>query len=407
MESSQSGKQAFVKLLAIVGFFATVGLIVWLLIQGIRMFPTTFSSLASIAETIDGYRPKSEVLSIDTGKSIVNSGEQFTINWTDMGKGSYTFTHACIPEVLVAVRTDGGELQDIPCTESLTLPEGVQGLFLSATSKAQRFSDVPFSITFDSESGDEYSAQSSVTVVNASVPTKTETVAVRESETVSIPKIISLPPEESVVPEPEIPLAVTEPEVTEGIVPSTLPIVDAPTVMPPALVLAPTSTPVAETTLPTSTPVVAVVEPIVPITTPEPVREPAPTHIAAPIVAFLPPPFTDLQTTYLGVGTIRNGSFVPKATFDQDDTAAFRFEVKNIGTKTSGAWMYRLTLPGDVEYTSELQIGLTLNEKVVFTVGFNLGTNPKATVQIGGVVAASGDVNPGNNNFNWSVNVSR
>ena len=67
------GTQVLIKLLAVIGFFAVVALIAWLGILGIRMFPTAFSSLATIAETINDYRLDDELV-IEIEKNIVNSG---------------------------------------------------------------------------------------------------------------------------------------------------------------------------------------------------------------------------------------------------------------------------------------------------------------------------------------------
>ena len=97
--------------------------------------------------------------------------------------------------------------------------------------------------------------------------------------------------------------------------------------------------------------------------------------------------------------------FVTKATFDKDDTAAFRFEVKNIGTKTSNDWTYTLALPGDTEYISDNQTALTPNERVVFTVGFEPTSDTKNSVKIGGTVKTDTDANTKNNSFDWSVKV--
>jgi hypothetical protein len=316
MEST-SGSRALIKLLAIIGFFAILALIVWLIVQGVRMFPSAFSSLASIAETVGTYRPNEE-LTIELPKSIVNSDETFVLNWTDMGKkGSYEFTYVCAPGVILSVRTSEGMLREISCVETLTLPSDVHGLFLSVRGGEQRFSDVDFTVAFDAEKGDTHIAQGRVTVVNATMP---GTSVVTEG-TSTVPPLATLPPK-------------TTPQAT---------------------IPKPPVTPVA----------------------------PEQSQPAASVVAFTPKSyedgFTDLRALYLGVGTIENGTFVPKATFDTDDTAAFRFEVKNIGTKTSDTWTYELTLPGNNTYTSEPQTGLVPNEKAVFTIGFELDDEYRMT----------------------------
>ncbi len=340
MEPTRTGSQALIKLMAIIGFFAILALIVWLIVQGVRAFPSIFSSLASIAETVNEYRPGE--LTIELPKNIVNSDETFTVNWTDMGKGSYEFTYVCSDGVSLFVRTNESALREIACTDVLTLPRDVHGLFLSVRAAKQRVSDVDFTVTFDAEKGDTHIATGRVTVVNATMGVKPQTVATETNEDTTI-----------VLPSPT---------------------------------------------------------PAVPASLPEPTTRPVTSQPAASIVAFTPKSyedgFTDLRALYLGVGTIENGTFVPKATFNEDDTAAFRFEVKNIGTKTSDTWTYSLTLPGGSMYESDPQTGLTPNEKAVFTVGFELGDNVQSSVTIAGKTIVKDDKDTSNNDFDWSVKVS-
>jgi hypothetical protein len=344
MDTSREGTRALVKLLAIIGFFALIALSVWLVVQGVRLFPSAFSSLASIAETVSTYRPDSE-LTIELEKNIVNSGETFTLTWTDMGEGTYTFKHVCADGISLAVRTSEGLLQEVSCTEALSLPGEVHGLFVSVNAREQRFSDVALTVTFDGETGDDHVAESRVTVVNATVPTKP--VAIETTDDMEEPEVI-VPPKKETDSRPTPP----------------------------------------KSTTPTAS---------------------VPSQPASAVVAVLPKSyengFIDVRATYLGVGTMVNGSFVPKATFDKDDKAAFRFEVKNIGTKVSGNWTYKLTLPGDVEYTSDTQTGLMPNERAVYTVGFDLAETSASAVTVEGVVTVKNDTDTKNNDFDWSVKV--
>ncbi len=354
MEPTQTGAQAITKVLAIIGLFALISLIVWFVVQGVRLFPSAFTSLASIAETVGGYRPNSE-LTIDLEKSIVNSGETFTLRWTDMGKGSYTFSYVCTTGVLLSVRASDGALREVPCGDALTLTDDVHGLFVSISAREQRFSDVDFQVAFDAQKGDTHVAEGRVTIVNATVPTRPDVPVVAEvpskprSEAVTpdAPKTIALPPKTATTQSPTA-VAPSLPQVAQG---------------------------------------------------------------AASVVSLLPKSyedgFVDLRAMYLGVGTLENGVFVPKATFTESDTAAFRFEVKNIGTKTSDTWSYALSLPQNVAYTSEPQTGLTPNEKAIFTIGFALGDTTLSSVKVGGEVTTTRDTNNANNKFDWSVKIAQ
>lgn len=83
------------KILTIIGFCATVVLIVWLITEGIKRLPEGFASLAGIADTIHEYRPLAEI-ELTTEKEVVNSGETFLVSWTDVhDSGTYALQYAC------------------------------------------------------------------------------------------------------------------------------------------------------------------------------------------------------------------------------------------------------------------------------------------------------------------------
>lgn len=344
---------AAVKLLAIIGFLAMLALIVWLAVQGLRAFPNTFSSLASIAESIQGYQTR-ETLEITLEKNIVNSGETFKIMWTDMrGNGTYHFSYTCADGVSLSVRSDVGLMREISCTEDLELPKEATGLFVSATSKAQRFSDLTFSVRFDAAKGDDSIIENRVTVVNATVPTKAESAVVNATTT----------PSESEV-------AVT-----------------------------PKPTPVV-TTRPVTPPVVTKPAPSVPVQNTQPA-----TAIVSLIPQSDPNGFVDLKMSFGAVGTMNGTTFTPAATYDTDVRAGLRFEVKNIGTKRSDTWTYRIELPEGV-YESDIQLPLEPNERALFTIGFDISDSTKNSVVLKGSVTEKHDTNSKNDSFSWSVKVT-
>lgn len=348
MQDQQTAKIAVIKTLAIVGFIALIAFGIWLLIQGARFIPGSFASLASIAESIQNYRPTKD-LTIATEKTIVNSGESFKVTWTDLNKsGSYNLTFECVDGVSLAVRSDTDEQVTIPCTETLTLPNNATGLFLTINSAAQRFVDVPFSVEFVSDDGaDEKLSDANVTVVNASIPTTTPAVAVAEPEPV---KEAPVPTPKPVTPEPA----------------------PAPT---PAPKPAPVPKPVISET------------PMIPISNPN--------------------GYTDLRVMFLGIGTMDGNTFVPSGTYDRDERGGLKFEVRNIGTKTSGDWTFSTKLPGDSTYESVKQLPLKPNEAAVFTLGFSIdedGRDRAATLEV--EVSAPGDIITRNNAFTWSVRLT-
>ncbi len=180
-----------IKSLAVIGFLVTLGLIVWVGVEGARRAPAAFSSLASLAESLERSRPVTE-LSLATEKSVVNSGESFQISWTDMKRdGEYAVQYTCTDGVTLTVRGADGALVPMQCTDTLTLPKEVQGLFLTIESSSMRLTDVPLSVTWKGADGVEKVSETRVTVANATIPvgeTKPDTEAPVVAETPEKPE---------------------------------------------------------------------------------------------------------------------------------------------------------------------------------------------------------------------------
>lgn len=327
MNQTQALKVFFVKSLAIIGFLVTVALCVWLLVEGARRAPDAFSSLASIMESMQSGKPVTE-LTLATEKSVVNSGESFQISWTDMKRdGEYDVTYTCTGGVTLTVRGAEGNLVPVKCSETLTLPKEVHGLFLTVNSEAMRLTDVPVKVTFTDASGASLSSEIRITVANATIPVA------------------------EVKPEPEA----VKPEV----------VTPAPKPTP-----APAPRPVVTTVYPQSN----------------------------------PNGFTDLTVTTLGSGVLRNGVFTYTAKYDRDEKNAIKFDIKNIGTKTSGPWSFKTTLPSGQVYESVTQVALKPMEHVEFTLGFDLNVDEdEDLVKITNTVMTKSDVNSKNDSAVWFV----
>ena len=325
-----------VKLLAILGFIVTVVIIVWLIIMGIKQAPALFSSLAGMARGIQNYHPVTEI-TLELEKEVVNSGESFQISWTDVKQaGEYQFSYSCTDGISLEVRSGDGTLVPVRCTEVLTLPGDVHGLFLSVTSDAMRFTDVPLGVTFKNNENDaEIKGESKVTVVNATIPTTEQPVVVK--------------------PEPVKPVVVSTPKPT--------------------------------------TPVYVAPKP------------------QAPIITYVypesdPKGYIDLKVTTLGSGILYGNTFTSISDFDEDLRNAIKFDIKNIGTKTSGSWTFKTILPNGQTYTSKSQTALKPNEHVEFTMGFDLDDDTSNKVKITTTVDTKNDTNSKNDKSTWTVSVN-
>lgn len=298
-------KSSLTKALAIVGFIALIIFTVWLAVQIVRVLPNAFSSLASLADSVYNYEESDDFLTAPQ-KSVVNAGESFTITWSEVrNDGTYTFTYACADGVAVDMRTSGNDIVSIACDTPTPLDTATQ-LELVISSEKARFVDVKYTITFTPTSGDPIETASTVTIVNATIPTS------------------------GIVPEDEISEEDDEETPTSPEV----------------------STPRPST--PTYTP-----------GTPTTIRK-----VIYGIPTSDPNGKIDLAVTFLGVGTLNGKVFTPKSKIDIDDMGAVQFEVKNIGTKTAEDWEYEVELPFGMSHVSGDQKALKPNERAVITLGF-------------------------------------
>lgn len=196
------------KILAIVGFIATAGLLIWLIVTALKLAPGGFASLSNTAETINNYHPETAI-TLTSEKAVVNSAESFKLNWTDMKQeGEHLFTYSCTPGVKIDVRSAEGKLIPLLCTDKLTLPATVHGITLSITSTESRFADVPVKITFTNpEVETPFVSESKITVVNASVPVK-ETASTPTTPTTDRPSTAPTvtPKPTPVTPRPQTPI---------------------------------------------------------------------------------------------------------------------------------------------------------------------------------------------------------
>ena len=339
-------KDSVTKTLAILGFVAIIILIVWLAVKIVAVIPGAFSSLASIADSIYNNNDNKE-LTVNTKNSVVNAGESFNVSWSKMrGDGTYGFQYKCTEGVSLDIRTGEASMKTVDCGTYVDL-EDTTDIDLIINAEKQRFTDVEYGITYNREGAENIVSEEIITIINTTIPTGI--VLGDESD-----------PEEAV-------------EETE---PTT------------------TVTPVTTTPTPTvTTPTLTAGEPTVI------------TKYIYKVPVSDPNGYVDLQVTHVGVGTVNNnGVFTPLTKLDKDKKGAIRFEIKNIGTKTTDGWSYEAELPSDISFDSNSQKDLKPNERVVITLGFD-GITRTGIETFGAEVTAKGDINKANNDYTWKVAV--
>jgi hypothetical protein len=334
-------KDSVTKTFAIVGFVAAILFAVWLAVQVVSVIPSAFSSLASIADGVHNYNEKT-TLTVATKNSVVNTGEAFTLSWTEMNiPGTYAFSYTCTGGASVEVRDTQEGIVTLDCGTSYNTQEDTT-IDVIVNSEKQRFVDITYTVSFNPENeatqGTETNGQ--ITIVNAAIPTHT---AIEEE------------PAEGIVAG----------ESTETLV----------------------EEPVTNTT-----PVLVAGEPTI-------VEE-----IIYQIPVSNPNGLVDLQVTFLGVGSLTGKTFRREVNIDVDEQGAFQFAVQNIGTKTSDEWTFDAELPAGIEYSSGPQVKLKPNEKAIITIGFE-GLTQVGVEAFGAEITADDDVNDNNNSFTWAVEV--
>lgn len=343
--ASPEKKGSVLKTLAITGFFAIIILIAWLSVQLVAVIPGAFSSLASLAEGVNQYQqsivePEPTVpLVVTSNTTLVNAGGNVDISWnTAQANGSYVFSYQCAEGVAIdIVDTDG--VQNIECETNYNLGD-TDSVSLAIDSVKNRYVDVVYSVSFlETDSAEpRATGDATLTVVNSDISNIiVNTEETTDNEIESSEETLEIATENS------------EPEVdTPAVIPTTPP------------------TPVYEQefvyTIPTSD----------------------------------PNGRTDLATRFLFTGAISNNTFTP-GVIDKDEDGAIQFEVKNLGTKTSGNWTFTVSLPNGGTYESDSQKPLKPNERAVLTIGFLSAGKSGHTFEV--VIDTTGDAASLNNQF--------
>ncbi len=135
------------------------------------------------------------------------------------------------------------------------------------------------------------------------------------------------------------------------------------------------------------------------VTTPAPVQYKTVTTYRKPVSD--PNGRIDLAMTFVGVGNLNSSQrFVP-GNLPGSGQGAIQFVVKNIGTKTSSDWTFKLDLPNGSTMTSSVQKPLMPSESSTLTVAFEMHDNEWHDTN--GTVLGGGDTILVNNSFSAKV----
>lgn len=148
-----------------------------------------------------------------------------------------------------------------------------------------------------------------------------------------------------------------------------------------------------------------------PTPTPTPTPTPKPTPVLYKTVVTYKMPvsdpkgYTDLVVAFGAVGEMTSGDrFVAAKYLSEDERSAMQFQVKNIGTKTSGEWHFAARLPDGSTVNSLPQRPLLPNETATLTIAFD-GVEGTKDRTVGVDVVGGNDINLKNNGFRVTVDV--
>ncbi len=184
MENNQNKKKNFenaaMKTLAVLGLLAVLGVGLWGSVALVRVMPKAFSAIgktiSTAAVSLSSIFIPAENLALTSSAATVNSGESFTLTFAHTGKhapGGYSLSLPCRDGVAVDFSTtETGAYTPVNCgatSTPLTMGADNGVIRMIALSTKNRYTDVPFTLSFTTESGSVITDSVTVTVVNNKV----------------------------------------------------------------------------------------------------------------------------------------------------------------------------------------------------------------------------------------------
>lgn len=312
--------------LAIVGLFAVLALIAWLVVQGVRSVGSgSLSAYVSGVTSLFSPAPEERIVfELDT--RTFTAGEAIQIQWLHDGateNPEYTFSYNCNRGVVLEVQEEE-TIRTITCGEAYGTSK--TQLTIIPRSPESRFADIELRI----EHGTVYDS-TIVTIVNTAIALNT-TVPLADMADVATSTTADEAPKEHSVP----------------------------------VVTPPKPTPATPVTTKQTTPTVT--------KTPTPVTT-APRYVAPADLVV------NIVETGLYLKVAGRDTFFPITPIPSDKRAGVVFTVTNRGEQPSGVWAFTAQLPTEdnekFRYVSPAQQSLAPGMQVQFTLGFDTVTNEK------------------------------
>jgi len=182
------------------GLVTGVVIIAWLVINIVNAVPGSFTSLASLAESVRSYQlpnneePSMNELVVTSDSTVVQSGASVRLDWTAATTpGSFVFTYDCTDGVAIDLNSDEGT-RSLSCDTNYNLGN-VTNASLSIDSTKNRYVDLPYSVAFLQTDATEPDAVDTavLTVVNDTISIVDEDTPAEETPVAETPATPTTP----------------------------------------------------------------------------------------------------------------------------------------------------------------------------------------------------------------------
>lgn len=154
-------KERLLKTLALFGLFGILLLIAWLSVQIVNILPKAVSSLASLADSVYSYDPRStKNIPITSTQTGVPSGDEFNLSWEQRYKtGTYSFSFECADEVRASIYSSQSEFKEAECNKQYNLGNVENATIVFLTNATDTIA-VPYTLTYFKTNDTQKSAES-------------------------------------------------------------------------------------------------------------------------------------------------------------------------------------------------------------------------------------------------------
>ena len=136
------------RLLAIVGLIAVLAIVVWGIVQGVRLLPNADKNITAAVSAIKGVFKKApeESLVFELDRRTFNVGDDAKLHWSYTGENkpeTYSFSYKCDSDITLTIMLDSG-WTNVACGEEVKID--TDNISIIPNNDKERFSDTEITI---------------------------------------------------------------------------------------------------------------------------------------------------------------------------------------------------------------------------------------------------------------------